>query len=123
MIEHRVVNCCVHHGNYAGLWSGTPAAAGRRHLISPRAFRHSGRDPLSLHGLTERKIQYNDLAEAKERHEPGAGFAVASGTAVGGLQAHQCARAAGRCLNTARQSAINPNNTPDAVKRSSARPP
>ncbi|MDH7570263.1 MAG: right-handed parallel beta-helix repeat-containing protein, partial [Armatimonadota bacterium] len=62
--EHRVVNCYVHHGNYGGWWSGTVSVSGRRHLISHNTFRHSGRDLMSIHGLAESLVQYNDLSHA-----------------------------------------------------------
>lgn len=61
---HRVVNCFIHDGNYGGKWKGAVALAGRRHLVSHNAIRHSGRDLVSIHGLMESLIQHNDLSDA-----------------------------------------------------------
>lgn len=62
--DHRLINCYIHDGNYAGTWSGTVSLSGRRHLVSHNTIRHSGRDLLSIHGLSESVIQYNDLSHA-----------------------------------------------------------
>ncbi len=62
--DNRLVNCCLHHGNYAGKWNGAASFSGRRQLISHNTIRHSGRDVCSLHGLMESLIQYNDLSHA-----------------------------------------------------------
>ena len=62
--DHKVVNCTIHEGNYGGKWSGTVKLEGRRHLLSHCTIRHSGRDLVSVHGLSEGLIQYNDLSHA-----------------------------------------------------------
>ncbi len=62
--DNRLVNCYIHHGNYGAKWRGTLAAAGRRHVIAYNTIRHSGRDLVNVHGLTESLIEYNDLSEA-----------------------------------------------------------
>jgi hypothetical protein len=53
-----------HHGNYGGLWKGTVALSGRKHVFAYNTARHSGRDLLSIHGLTESLIEHNDLSHA-----------------------------------------------------------
>lgn len=62
--DNRLVNCFLHHGNYAGKWNGTASFAGRRQLISHNTIRDSGRDVCSIHGLMESLIQYNVLSHA-----------------------------------------------------------
>jgi len=62
--DNRLVNCYIHDGNYGAKWRGTLAAAGRRHVIAYNTIRHSGRDLVNVHGLTESLIEYNDLSEA-----------------------------------------------------------
>jgi len=62
--DNRLVNCFVHDGGYAGGWNGAASLAGRRHLISHNTIRDSGRDVVSVHGLMESLIQYNDLSNA-----------------------------------------------------------
>ncbi len=62
--ENSVVNCFIHDGDYAGLWSGTLSLAGRRHIVSHNTVRHSGRDLVSISGLMESVLQFNDLSHA-----------------------------------------------------------
>ena len=62
--DNRIVNCYIHDGNYGAKWRGTLAAAGRRHVIAHNTIRHSGRDLVNVHGLTESLIEYNDLSDA-----------------------------------------------------------
>ena len=62
--DNRLVNCYLHHGDYAGKWNGAASFSGRRQLISHNTIRHSGRDVCSVHGLMESLIQYNDLSHA-----------------------------------------------------------
>ena len=62
--DNRLVNCYVHDGNYGAKWRGTLAVAGRRHVIAYNTIRHSGRDLVNIHGLTESLIEYNDLSDA-----------------------------------------------------------
>jgi hypothetical protein len=61
---HRIVNCLLHDGNYAGKWKGAVALAGRKILFSHNTVRDSGRDLVSIHGLMEGLIQHNDLSNA-----------------------------------------------------------
>lgn len=62
--DHRIVNCHIHHGGYAGLWKGTVTLAGRRILFSHNTVRHAGRDLINTHGLMESLIQNNDVSDA-----------------------------------------------------------
>ena len=62
--DNRVVNCYIHSGNYGAKWRGTLAVTGRRHVIAHNTIRHSGRDLVNVHGLTESLIEYNDLSDA-----------------------------------------------------------
>ena len=62
--DNRLVNCYIHNGNYGAKWRGTLAAAGQRHVIAYNTIRHSGRDLVNIHGLTESLIEYNDLSDA-----------------------------------------------------------
>ena len=62
--DNRIVNCYIHNGNYGAKWRGTLAAAGQRHVIAYNTIRHSGRDLVNVHGLTESLIEYNDLSDA-----------------------------------------------------------
>jgi hypothetical protein len=62
--HHKLLQNHIHHGNYGGLWSGTLSLAGRRHVVSHNTVCDSGRDLLSLHGLTESLIEHNDLSRA-----------------------------------------------------------
>jgi hypothetical protein len=62
--DNRLINCLLHHGNYAGKWNGTASFSGRRQVISHNTIRDSGRDVCSIHGLMESLIQYNDLSHA-----------------------------------------------------------
>jgi len=62
--DHRVVNCYIHSGNYGAKWRGTLAVAGRRQIIAHNTIRHSGRDLVNVHGLSESLIEYNDLSDA-----------------------------------------------------------
>jgi len=62
--DHRIINCRLHHGGYAGLWRGTVALAGRRILFSHNTVRHAGRDLINTHGLMESLVQFNDVSEA-----------------------------------------------------------
>jgi hypothetical protein len=62
--DNRLINCFLHHGDYAGKWNGAASFSGRRQLISHNTIRDSGRDVCSIHGLMESLIQYNDLSHA-----------------------------------------------------------
>jgi hypothetical protein len=62
--DHRIINCNIHHGGYAGLWTGTVQLQGRRILFSHNTVRHAGRDLISMHGLMESLVQYNDVSDA-----------------------------------------------------------
>ncbi len=62
--DHRIINCHIHHGGYAGLWRGTVALAGRRILFSHNTVQHAGRDLINTHGLMESLVQYNDVSDA-----------------------------------------------------------
>lgn len=62
--DNRIINSYFHHGNYAGLWNGAVALSGRRQLFSHNTVKYSGRDLLTIHGLMESLIQYNDLSHA-----------------------------------------------------------
>ena len=62
--DNRVINCHIHHGGYAGLWSGTVTLKGRRILFSNNTVRIAGRDLINTHYLMESLVQYNDVSEA-----------------------------------------------------------
>jgi len=62
--DHRIVNNYLHDGNYGGKWTGAVALSGRRILFSHNTVRHSGRDLVSVSGLMESLVQFNDLSEA-----------------------------------------------------------
>jgi hypothetical protein len=62
--SNRIVNCYIHDGNYGAKWRGTMAVTGQRHVIAHNTVRHSGRDLVNIHGLTESLIEYNDLSDA-----------------------------------------------------------
>ena len=62
--DNRIVNCLVQNGNYGAKWRGTLAVTGRRHVIAHNTIRHSGRDLVNVHGLSESLIEYNDLSDA-----------------------------------------------------------
>ncbi len=62
--DQRIVNCLIENGNYGGMWSGAVTVSGRRQLVRYNTVRHSGRDLLSLHGLTESVLEYNDFSFA-----------------------------------------------------------
>ena len=62
--HHKLLGNHVHHGNYGGLWRGTMALAGRRHVVAHNTVAHSGRDLVSVHGLMESLIEHNDLSHA-----------------------------------------------------------
>lgn len=62
--DNKLLNCYVHHGDYLGMWQGTLAVTGRRQVVHRCTVQHSGRDLLSIHGLQEGLIQYNDLSYA-----------------------------------------------------------
>lgn len=62
--DHRIINCYIHHGGYAGLWRGTVSISGRRILFSHNTVRHSGRDLINTHGLMESLVQYNDVSDS-----------------------------------------------------------
>ena len=62
--DNRVVNCHIHHGGYGGLWRGAVGLAGRRLVFSHNTVCHSGRDLVSIHGLSDSLVQYNDLSDA-----------------------------------------------------------
>ncbi len=61
---HRIVNCYFHDGNYAAKWNGAVALSGRKILFSHNTVRDSGRDLVTMHGLMESLVQYNDLSNA-----------------------------------------------------------
>jgi hypothetical protein len=62
--DHRIINCHLHHGGYAGLWRGTVALSGRRIVFSHNTVRHAGRDLVNTHGLMESLVQHNILSDA-----------------------------------------------------------
>ena len=62
--DNRIVNCYIHDGNYGAKWRGPLTVAGRRHVIAWNTVRHSGRDVVNIHGLTESLIEHNDLSDA-----------------------------------------------------------
>jgi len=62
--DNRIVNCYIHDGNYGAKWRGTLGLAGRGHVVAYNTVRHSGRDLVNVHGLTEGLIEYNDLSDA-----------------------------------------------------------
>ena len=62
--DHRIVNNLLHHGNYGGKWTGAVSLSGHRILFSHNTVRHSGRDLVSVSGLMESLVQFNDLSEA-----------------------------------------------------------
>ena len=62
--DNRVVNSYIHSGNYGAKWRGTLAVTGRRHVIAHNTIRHSGRDLVNIHGLSESLIEYNELSDA-----------------------------------------------------------
>ncbi len=62
--DNRLINNFIHDGNYQGGWHGAVSLSGRRHVVSHNTIRHSGRDLVSIHGLMESLIQYNDLSDA-----------------------------------------------------------
>jgi len=61
---HRVINCLIHSGNYAARWNGAVSLSGRRHLVAHNTIRDSGRDLVTIHGLSESIIEHNDLSHA-----------------------------------------------------------
>ena len=62
--EHRIINCYIHDGDYAGMWGAALVLAGRRLVVSHNTVRDSGRDIISTGGLTESIVEYNDLSHA-----------------------------------------------------------
>jgi hypothetical protein len=62
--DHRIINCHIHHGGYAGLWRGTVSLSGRRILFSHNTVQHAGRDLINTHGLMESIVQFNDVSDA-----------------------------------------------------------
>ncbi|MBT3201551.1 MAG: right-handed parallel beta-helix repeat-containing protein [Phycisphaerales bacterium] len=62
--DNTITNCYIHDGNYGAKWRGTLAVTGRRQIVAYNTIRHSGRDLVNIHGLTESLIEYNDLSEA-----------------------------------------------------------
>lgn len=62
--QGKIVNCFIRHGNYAAKWNGTLKLSGRKHVMAHNTVRHSGRDLVNIHGLTESVIEHNDLSEA-----------------------------------------------------------
>ena len=62
--DNRVINCHIHTGNYAGLWSGVMKSSGRRHVIAYNTIEHSGRDVMSTGRLMQSIVEHNDLAHA-----------------------------------------------------------
>ncbi len=47
-----------------GLWNGAVKLKGRRILFSHNTVAHAGRDLISIHGLSESLVQYNDVSNA-----------------------------------------------------------
>jgi hypothetical protein len=62
--DHRIINCHIHHGGYAGLWRGTVSLSGRRILFSHNTVQHAGRDLVNTHGLMESLVQFNQVSDA-----------------------------------------------------------
>ncbi len=62
--DHRIVNNLFEGGDYAGKWNGTAKLAGRRHTFAWNTVRDSGRDLVSIHGLSESLLEHNDLSNA-----------------------------------------------------------
>lgn len=62
--DNQLINCWLHHGNYGAKWQGAVAVTGRRHLICYNTIAHSGRDLLTIHGLSASLISHNDLSNA-----------------------------------------------------------
>ncbi|MCC7494478.1 MAG: right-handed parallel beta-helix repeat-containing protein [Fimbriimonadaceae bacterium] len=62
--DNKLLNCHIHDGDYLGMWNGTLALSGRRQVVHRCTVAHSGRDLLSVGGLQESLIQYNDLSYA-----------------------------------------------------------
>jgi hypothetical protein len=60
--HHKLLGNHIHHGNYGGMWSGALSLCGRRHVVAWNTVEHSGRDLVSIHGLTESLIEHNDLS-------------------------------------------------------------
>lgn len=60
--DHKLINNSIHDGNYGVKWSGAVALTGRRQWIAYNTFQHSGRDLVTIHGLSESIIEHNDLA-------------------------------------------------------------
>lgn len=60
--DHRIINCYVHEGDYAGMWGALVVLAGRRLVVSHNTFRDAGRDIIGTGGLTESIVEYNDLS-------------------------------------------------------------
>ncbi len=62
--DNRIINCYIHDGDYAAKWKGTVSISGRRHVIAYNTIRHSGRDLVSIGGMSEAIVEYNDLSFA-----------------------------------------------------------
>ena len=62
--DNKLINCLIYEGNYGAKWKGAVSFAGRRHLISHNTIRDSGRDLVTIHGLMESIIEFNDLSNA-----------------------------------------------------------
>jgi hypothetical protein len=62
--DHRIINCLIQRGGYAGLWNGTVRLSGRRIVFSHNTVRHAGRDLINTFGLMESLVQYNDVSDA-----------------------------------------------------------
>lgn len=62
--QGKIVNCHIRHGNYAAKWNATLRLSGRKHVLAHNTIRHSGRDVVNIHGLSESLIEYNDLSDA-----------------------------------------------------------
>lgn len=60
--DHRVVNCYIHEGDYAGMWGALVVLGGRRLVVSHNTFCEAGRDIIGTGGLTESIVEYNDLS-------------------------------------------------------------
>lgn len=58
---NRVFNCYIHDGGYAAVWTGAFSVAGYRNLISSNTICYSGRDLVTIHGIREGVLEYNDL--------------------------------------------------------------
>lgn len=58
---NRLFNCYIHHGGYGAVWKGAFSVAGTRNLVSHNTICYSGRDLVTIHGIREGVLEYNDL--------------------------------------------------------------